>query len=203
MREQNLVALQPKKFVPRATQIDSSLRRSPTLLLDASNLPTAPNDVIVGDSTYLYAVENGRDQWLYLATWFGLFFHKIVGWKVDEHMTEDLIIGAMKKVIRSRQRFNGMIVHSAVGGQYGSTNFRALLKTRHLRLNMTRRDNHYDNSFAESLISRIKTELEDLVFDGLEDSKLRIFEYFEAKYNTIPKHFFIGYKIPNQSEAQY
>lgn len=203
MREQNLIALQPKKFVPRTTQTDPSLIRSPNLLLDESNLPTAPNEVIVGDITYLYSVENGEERWLYLATWLDIFSHKIVGWKVDESMTETLIIDALKQVIRRRQPSKGLIVHSDGGGQYASHNFRALLDTHNFKQSMTRKENHYDNSFAESLFGRLKTELEDLIFKGLEDAKLRIFEYIDAYYNTIRKHSSIGYISPNQFENQY
>lgn len=122
-------------------------------------------------------------------------------------MKEDLIIGALKQVIRNRQPPKGLIVHSDGGGQYGSINFRALLDTHNFRQSMTRKENHYDNSFAESLFSRIKTKLEeeeeDLVFEGLEDAQLRIFGYIEAYYNTIRKHSSIGYISPNQFEDQY
>ncbi len=47
MKEQGLRAIQPKQFVPRTTQSDPSLIRSPNLLLDTENLPTEPNQVIV------------------------------------------------------------------------------------------------------------------------------------------------------------
>lgn len=80
-------------------------------------------------------------------------------------------------------RATGLLVHSDGREQYGSHNFRALLKTHHFKQSMTRKDNHYDNAFAESLFSRIKTELEDLFFEGVEAAKLRIFEYIEAYHN--------------------
>jgi transposase InsO family protein len=61
MIEQNLVAIQPKSFVPKTTQSHPHLRRSPNLLLLAENWPTAPNQVIVGDITYLPNDEAGYD----------------------------------------------------------------------------------------------------------------------------------------------
>ncbi len=81
MVEQNLVAIQPKSFVPKTTQSHPHphLRRSPNLLLEQGNLPTAPNQVIVGDITYLPNEEVGYDKWLYLATWLDLKSHRIVG----------------------------------------------------------------------------------------------------------------------------
>lgn len=158
MLEQGLVAIQPKSFVPKTTQSHPHLRRSKNLLLEAENLPTAPNQVIAGDITYLPNKEAGYEKWLYLATWLDLKSHRIVGWQVDRHMEEDLVIIALQKAIRARQPQKGFIVHSDGGSQYGSTAFRALLKGHEYRQSMTRKDNHYDNAQAESLFSRFKVD---------------------------------------------
>ena len=56
------------------------------LLLIEANLPTAPNQVVVGDITYLPNEELGYDKWLYLATWLDLKSRRIVGWNLDRHM---------------------------------------------------------------------------------------------------------------------
>ncbi len=127
MRAQQLVAIQPKSFIPRTTQSDPSLCRSPNMLLSEDNLPTAPDEVLVGDITYLPSIAEGIDEWLYLAIWMDLFTRKIVGWHVDEHMEDLLVLTALKKVIYNRSPEARLIVHSDGGGQYGSKNFRKLL----------------------------------------------------------------------------
>lgn len=204
MREQDLVAIQPKSFVPKTTQGHPHLRRSPNLLLMAENLPSGPNQVIVGDITYLPNQEAGYEKWLYLATWLDLKSHRIVGWQIDRHMQEDLVITALQKVIRVRQPAKGFIVHSDGGGQYGSGAFRALLHLHQYRQSMTRKDNHYDNAQAESLFSRFKAELLDGgMFYGLQDAHFRSFEYIEGYYNLIRKHSSIGYLSPVQYEEQF
>jgi len=114
------------------------LLRSPNLLLDLPP-PDAPNKVIVGDITYLPAIIDGYEDWLYLAIWMDLFSRKIAGWEVDEHMDESLVIRPFKQVIRDRQPAPGMIVHSDGGGQYASINFRALLTQHGFRQSMTRK----------------------------------------------------------------
>ncbi len=119
MAEQNLVAIQPKRFVPRTTQSHPNLRRSPNLLLDMP-FPDAPNQVIVGDITYLPTPDQSEDGWLYLSTWMDLYSRKIVGWKVDDNMEEAIVIDSLKQVIKNRQPPEGMIVHSDGGSQYGS-----------------------------------------------------------------------------------
>ena len=134
MEEQGLEAIQPKSFVPRTTRSDPSRRRCPNLLLEEVNVPLAPNRVAVGDITYLPTL--GKD-WLYLAAWMDLFSRKIVGWCVDEHMEESLVIRPLRQLIRNRQPEKGLIVHSDGGGQYASGNFKALLKLHGLRQSMT------------------------------------------------------------------
>ena len=204
MREQGLVAIQPKGFVPKTTQSHPHLRRSTNLLLAAENLPTGSNQVIVGDITYLPNQEAGYDKWLYLATWLDLKSHRIVGWHIDRHMEEILVVTALQKVIRTRQPGKGFIVHSDGGGQYSSSAFRALLRLHEYRQSMTRKDNHYDNAQAESLFSRFKAELLDGgVFYGLQDAYYRSLEYIEGYYNLIRKHSSIGYLSPMQYEEQF
>ncbi len=80
-------------------------------------LPTKPNEVWVGDITYL-PLEN--DKWLYLATWLDLGSHNIVGWHVDDHMEESLITTAFKRAMNKRRPIKGLILHSDGEGQYGT-----------------------------------------------------------------------------------
>lgn len=204
MKEQNLVAIQPKSFVPKTTQNSGYQRRSPNLLLEMENLPSAPNQVIVGDITYLPNEEKGYDKWLYLATWLDIFSHRIVGWHLDRCMTEDLVISALQQVIQQRRVNKDLIVHSDGGGQYDSEAFRQLLALHGFRQSMTRKDNHYDNAFAESLFSRFKAELLDGgIFYGLQDARYESFEFIEGYYNTIRRHSSIGYISPLKFEQQF
>jgi len=183
MREQDLIAIQPKSFVPKTTQSNPHLRRSPNLLLEENNLPTAPNQVIIGDITYLPNKELGYGKWLYLATWQDLYSRRIVGWQLERHMEESLVYGALEKAIANIQPDKEFIVHFDGGGQYGGKRIRSLLELHGFRQSMTRKDNHYDNAQAESLFSRFKAELLDGgLFYGLADARLQSFEYIDGYY---------------------
>jgi len=200
LRKNGLRAIQPKPFVPKTTQTHPHLRRSPNLLLDRE-VSKVCNEVWVGDITYLPLQEGG---WAYLATWLDLFSHHIVGWEVKSHMGEELVIEAFEKAVMKRQPSAGLIVHSDGGGQYGGQNFRQRLGNYGYLQSMTRKDNHYDNAFAESLFSRLKAELLDGgVFLDMAEARLECFDYIDCYYNPIRRHSSIGNKSPLQFEKEW
>ena len=199
LRKNGLEAIQPKSFVPKTTQTHPHLRRSPNLLLDKEQAKGC-NEVWVGDITYLPLQEG---DWAYLATWLDLFSHHIVGWELKDHMGEDLVIEAFDKAVTKRQPSAGLIVHSDGGGQYSGQKFRQRLGNYGYLQSMTRKNNHYDNAFAESLFSRLKAELLDGgVFSGIAEARLECFDYIECYYNPIRRHSSIGNISPLQFEKE-
>lgn len=200
MRQQGLQAIQPKRFVPRTTDSRHGGQMSPNLLLGRA-LPEKPNEVLVGDITYLPLLDGG---WAYLATWEDLYSRLIAGWQVEETMEEVLVIKAMEMVIRRRVPSPGLIVHSDRGGQYVSGEFRRLLKRHGFEQSMSRADETYDNAFAESLFSRYKAELlEGGAFLDVAEARLETFNYIEGYYNRVRRHSALGYQSPADFEQQY
>lgn len=200
MKIQGLKAIQPKSFVPKTTNSNHNLGRSPNLLLDR-NPPTQPNEVFIGDITYIALVDG---SFLYLATWLDMFSHKIVGWDLAENMRSILIINALNKAIERRNLPKALIVHSDGGGQYASEDFRNLLKIYEFSQSMTRKNNHYNNAMGESLFSRFKTELmQKGAFLNFDDAYTEIFEYIEVYYNRKRRHSSINYDIPDLFEEKY
>jgi len=194
----SLQAIQPRSFVPKTTQADDSRIRSPNLLLDRVLPPSTINSIWVGDITYLPA----RNGWLYLSVWMDLCSRQIVGWQVEQHMQSSLVFQSLQKAQRKRQANGGLIIHSDGGSQYKAKQFRIWLAQHNFEQSMTRKDNHYDNAFMESVFSRIKAEmLSDYpYFEDLEDANLRLFEYIEGYYNTIRMHSALNYTSPMQFE---
>lgn len=201
MREEGLRAIQPRSFVPRTTDSRHQMGYAENLLLGMKLPPDNPNEVIVGDITYL-PLRGG--SFVYLATWTDLFSRLVVGWAVEDNLQEGLIIKAFEKALRRRGRRLSCIVHSDRGGQYASSQFRALLKAAGCQQSMSRAGESYDNAYAESLFSRYKAELlEGGAFADLEEARLETFNYIEGYYNRVRRHSSLGYVSPEEYERQY
>jgi len=200
LRKFGLKAIQPRSFVPKTTQSRHPYAISPNLLLERG-FPQMINLIWVSDITYI-PLSGG--QWAYLCVWMDLFSRKIIGWQLEEHMKEALIIYAFKKALNNRSIPKGLIVHSDRAGQYAGSDFRRIIKARQILQSMSRANNPYDNAFMESCFSRFKAELlQDGIFDTIEDARTEIFEYIEMYYNTVRLHSSLGYKSPEQYEKDY
>jgi putative transposase len=200
MKEQALKAIQPKSFVPKTTDSRHKLGYAPNLLADR-NFPTAPNEVYVGDITYLPTTYG---KWLYLSTWMDLYSRVIVGWKVDIHMEESLIIESLEQALYKRSPSAGLIIHSDRGGQYAGAAFKKLLKNNRCLQSMSEADNPYDNAFAESLFSRFKAEsLPKGGYESKQHATKEIYAYIEMYYNTQRLHSSIDYQSPSDYENKY
>ena len=200
MKEQQLQAIQPKSFVPKTTNSRHKLGYSPNLL-SCIEFPDKPNQVYVGDITYL---PTSYDKWLYLSSWMDLFSRIIVGWKIDVHMEESLVIESLKQALYKRNPSAGLIIHSDRGGQYASINFRQLLKNHQCLQSMCATDSKHDNAHAESFFSRFKAELlEKRAFDSKQQAEREVFEFIEMYYNTKRLHSGLNYCTPLQYEKNY
>lgn len=200
MKEQDLRAIQPRSFVPKTTNSGHKLGFSENLLLER-DLPKKPNEVFVGDITYL-PLQDG--SFTYLATWIDLYSRRIVGWEVSENMEEDLVINAFQMLLRRRKLEFKAIIHSDRGGQYCSKKFRRLIARKNCLQSMSRAGETYDNAFAESLFSRYKVELlEGGAFSDVEEARLESFNYIEGYYNRIRRHSSLGYLSPEEFEQKY
>jgi len=199
MREQNLLAIAPKRFVPRTTD-SKGTKASPNLLAGINPEECAAAKLIVGDITYL-PLRGGR--WCYLAVWQDKVTRRIIGWSLAETLEAELVISSLKKAILKGLVKAGAIIHSDRGSQYASKDCRALLQTNCFRQSMSGRGNCYDNAQAESFFSRFKTELlEGGVFEDVEQAKSEVFSYIEGYYNRVRLHSGLGYKSPMEYEME-
>jgi transposase InsO family protein len=199
MKEEHLLAIQPKSFKPRTTD-SKGTKASPNLLAEVKISECAAGTIIIGDITYV-SLRNGK--WCYLAVWQDKVTRRIIGWSVSDSMTAELVISALQKAINRSLVKAGAIVHSDRGSQYASNSFRELIQINCLRQSMSGKGNCYDNAQAESFFSRFKTELiEGGVFEDIEQARSEIFSYVEGYYNRVRLHSSLGYKSPLEYELE-
>jgi transposase InsO family protein len=84
-------------------------------LLEQQFKPTAPNQQWLVDITYVPSAEG----WLYLAGVKDVFTCEIVGYAMDERMTQGLTSRALWQAVRNKRPPAGLIHHSDRGAQGG------------------------------------------------------------------------------------
>lgn len=195
LKQLGLQAIQPRSFRPRTTQSRHPLGYSPNLLVEAAP-PSVINEVWVGDITY---VPLAGARFAYLALLMDLYSRRVVGWELDEQMTEALVLAALRQAIGQRQPKPGLIHHSDRGGQYAGGDYRQVLGRARMRQSMSRPDNCYDNAFMESCFGTLKTELEMEVYADLPTAHAEIREYL-CYYDNKRRHSSLGYLTPCEFE---
>lgn len=200
MREQKLVAIQPKPFKPQTTDSRHGGLISPNLLKDAANRAVRSGEVVVGDITYL-PLRNGK--WCYLAMFQDKLTRRIIGWAISDMMTAELVVRALQMALRRGLIKRGGTVHTDRGSQYVSNIYRHLLAWHEIKQSMSGRGNCYDNAQAESFFSRFKAELvEGGCFESVDHAQTETFAYIDGYYNRIRLHSSLGYKSPIEFERQ-
>lgn len=159
-----------------------------------------PNEIWAGDITYI-ATDEG---WLYLAVFIDLYNRQIIGWSMNDQITQQLTCSALRMALRNRKPNDGLIVHSDRGVQYAAGSYRQLLKDWSIIPSMSRRGNCYDNAVSESVFATLKKELVYRQhYRSREEARASLFEYIEVFYNRERLHSGIGYVTPVEYEAAW
>ncbi len=165
------------------------------LLLTAPQ-PIAINQLWVGDITYVPIL--GGD-FLYLAMLMDRYSRRIVGWSLQDHRQESLVLQALQSAIALRQPPLGLLHHTDRGGQYAGASYRQTLDRAQMIQSMSRAADCYDNAFMESCFGTLKTELEMTTYQNRDIAHKELPEYIRY-YNTRRRHSSIGYLSPEAFE---
>ncbi|WP_313731746.1 IS3 family transposase [Cohnella nanjingensis] len=199
MQESALRSCVSKKFKVTTTDSNHTNPIAPNVL-NQQFKTKAPNKVWVTDITYIPCRE-GR---LYLASVLDLYTRKIVGWKLADRMTTDLVLAALDQAYEAKKPAKGLLHHSDRGSQYTSEEYRSRLKKYKMRASMSRRGNCYDNACIESFHSVLKKEFIYCTrFKTKVQAQQEMFEYIEFFYNRKRIHGSLGYVSPDRFEAMY
>lgn len=201
MKTAGFRAIQPKSYRPRTTESRHRLGYNQNLLAGCT-APRKIDEVWVGDITYIpLGTRTSSGRFGYLALLMDLCSRKIVGWEYGSSMTEDLVLGALRRAIRERQPQAGLIHHTDRGGQYASKRYRDVLRRCGMQQSMSAAASCYDNAFMESCFGTVKTELELVEYASGPEAVRELTSYIRY-YNADRRHSSLGYVSPAEHERQ-
>jgi putative transposase len=196
MREDNLLAVQPRQFV---VTTDSDHTWEVYLNLASRMKLTGIDQLWVADITYIRL----KVEFVYLAVILDGFSRKVVGWALDRTLASRLPITALEQAIGKRQPPPGLIHHSDRGVQYACEEYIAILEKHGMISSMSRPANPYDNASCESFIKTLKREeIYANQYDDLEHLRANIEEFIEQYYNRQRLHSALGYCSPEEFERK-
>lgn len=200
MRELGLASKVVKGFKPTTTQADPSKQPAENKL-DRDFTAEAPNRKWVTDITYLPTATG----WVYLAVVIDLFARKVVGWSLSASLATELVCEALRRAIEARRPQGGQLLHhSDRGCQYTSDVYQQTLRALGIECSMSRTGCCYDNAAMERFFWSLKHEWTNhCSYADLEDARLSVFKYIETFYNSVRIHQALGYRSPNQYEAEH
>ena len=200
MRELGLKSRVSRAFTPTTTQVDPTRTPAPNTLAQDFTAQ-APDRKWVTDITYLPTAQG----WVYLAVVLDLFSRKVVGWALGASLATELVSMALRQAVESRRPAGQQLLHhSDRGCQYTSEAYQQTLRTLGIQCSMSRTGCCYDNAVMERFFWSLKHEwTKHQHFDNIEAARLSVFKYIETFYNPMRLHQTLGYKSPNQFEAEY
>jgi putative transposase len=127
--------------------------------------------------------------------------NRIVGYSIDERMTAQLAVRALRSAIARRQPTGTVIVHSDRGGQFRSRAFRAVLTAARLRGSMGRVASAGDNAAMESFHSLLqKNVLNRRRWRTRDELRYAIVHWIEHTYNRRRRQRALGKLTPVEYE---
>lgn len=199
MRDDNLLCIKRKKFIPKTTDSDHNLQVYPNLAKDLEVM--AINQLWVADITYVHLVK----EFVYLAVILDVFSRRCIGWELGRDIDTQLTLNALKMALKNRRNMDlsGLVHHSDQGVQYASYDYIDKLKENSIKISMGRKGNPYDNAFAESFIKTLKYEEVYLKeYESFDDAYRNIGKFIGDVYNEKRLHSSIGYLPPNEFEKE-
>jgi putative transposase len=198
MRNDNLLSLRAKPYVPRTTDSRHTFQILPNLVRGL--LPSGLDQIWVADITYVRL----RDDFVYLAVVLDAFSRRVIGWALDDHLEARLAVEALDMAIAARSTIlTGLIHHSDRGVQYASTDYLQRLQSVGARVSMSRPTNPYDNAKAESFMKTLKAEeINGKNYRCIEEARHNIGNFIDKAYNCQRLHSAIGYQPPVEFEAE-
>jgi len=197
MREDHLLAVQPKSFVATT---NSEHNCEVFFHLAARMHLTGIDQLWVADITYIRL----RGEFVYLAVILDAFSRKVIGWALDRTLAARLAIQALTRALATRHPPPGVVHHSDRGIQYACGEYMSLLRRHALVPSMSRPANPYDNASCESFMKTLKQEeIKANEYRNLEHLLENVAAFIDHYYNRVRLHSALGYRPPEEFEQAY
>jgi transposase InsO family protein len=199
MRQDNLLCLRRKPFVPRTTDSRHAWAIVPNL---ARGLQLSGLDQLwVADITYIRL----QEEFAYLAAILDAFSRAVVGWAMADHLRAGLAVAALSMALEERQpAWGSLIHHSDRGVQYACADYTERLEAHGIAASMSRVGNPYDNAKAESFMKTLKAEeVDGRLYRNHKEAARCIGTFIEEVYNKQRLHSALGYRPPAEFEASH
>jgi len=197
MREDNLLCLRRRAFVPATTDSNHGWRVVPNLTYGI--ILTGIDQLWVADITYIRL----REEFAYLAVVLDAFSRRVIGWALQAHLQASLATAALTMALAGRRPAPGSLIHhSDRGVQYACNDYTDLLEAYDVRSSMSRIGCPYDNAKAESFMKTLKQEeIDGRDYRGVDEARSAIGTFLEEVYNRHRLHSALAYRPPAEFEA--
>ena len=141
---------------------------------------------------------------LYVCSIKDVFSNRIVGYAMDERMTAQLAVAALRSAIARRQPNGTVIVHSDRGSQFRARSFRAVLVAAGMSGSMGRVAAAGDNAAMESFHALLqKNVLDQRRWRTRTDLRYAIITWIERTYNRRRRQRALGKLTPVDFELAF
>lgn len=199
---ENGLSLNPRRRRPRTTNSRHGMPTYPNLVKNV--IPTRPNQIWVGDITYI-EIQDPKESAGYGFTYLSLlqdaYSKMILGWclapTLEAKYTEQALQMAAETLPETFS--DTLIHHSDRGTQYASANYIDRLTRLRIVPSMTENGNPKDNAMAERINSTIKNELlHGRAFQSIDEARLAIKQAI-TYYNNERPHLSIDFHTPAEA----
>ena len=188
MKRAGIAGVSRRRGFTVTTERDKRQRPAPDLV-QRQFVADAPDVLWIADMTYIPTWTG----FMYLAVVLDVFSRKVVGWAMGEHMSADLVTGALDMALYTRRPESSVIHHSDQGTQYTSIAFGNRCNEMGVRPSMGSVGDAYDNAMAESFFATLECELlERSTFRSKAQAKTAVFAWIEGRYNRMNRSPFSG-----------